>query len=555
MKRLTPVSRYSDIILPRGCDMQPSAWLHEQPDGATVVCRNKLTRHGNAGKRSHNAKSEVKVKFIEFIDMNSAPNGRMEGSHGATYYFNPKFSMILIPNTNDPQYAFKCKHSVLHEFNRSLEDDGLGNISASTCHSWLKESRSYVSIMPLQSDYCDKCKEYKEEISRAQQIANRLKQSGHSFEQCIRDQEQIIVKYTGLLQDHKEEAQNGLEYYKDLVSETHSTYMRISMLEKQPSTPKNTAELNKLKKTFSAFISADYMMGKNLPHWGSSAQPSKTYYMMKLVHGIFGLVDHTSKIKYAYLCDEVAAGPQSTDHTITFFDHFTKVYIDNWVRHLTLCLDNARICKNQYLVAWAVEMVESGRFDSIRFIYLTVGHTKFAPDQLFSSIANTFYNSDVFCIEMLHSIVQQYATSNIFTSRIMLHWRAALTVKYSAVCGITDMRDILVSMKSGKVYASYRKQCFQGDYHLLPNYKFSYYQSLAELQAYEPVKLSDEKIQQLRQQNAKYIKQDVPLYQIPPFLAVVEPSAQHSANPSAQHSANPKVNNDKRQCTLMDRDM
>ena len=230
-----------------------------------------------------------------------------------------------------------------------------------------------------------------------------------------------------------------------------------------------TAELNKLKKTFSAFISADYMMGKNLPHWGSSAQPSKTYYMMKLVHDIFGLVDHTSKIKYAYLCDEVAAGPKSTDHTITFFDHFTKVYIDNWVRHLTLCLDNARICKNQYLVAWAVEMVESGRFDSIRFIYLTVGHTKFAPDQLFSSIANTFYNSDVFCIEMLHSIVQQYATGNIFTSRIMLHWRAALTVKYSAVCGITDMRDILVSMKSGKVYASYRKQCFQGDYHLLPN--------------------------------------------------------------------------------------
>jgi len=31
-------------------------------------------------------------------------------------------------------------------------------------------------------------------------------------------------------------------------------------------------------------------------------------------------------------------------------------------RHLTLCLDNARICKNQYLVAWAMELVEKKRF-------------------------------------------------------------------------------------------------------------------------------------------------------------------------------------------------
>ena len=84
------VSRYSDIVLPLDCDVQPSAWLQEQPDGATVVCRNKLTRHGNSCKISHNAKTE----FIEFVDMNSAPNGRKEGSHGATYYFNPKFSMI-----------------------------------------------------------------------------------------------------------------------------------------------------------------------------------------------------------------------------------------------------------------------------------------------------------------------------------------------------------------------------------------------------------------------------------------------------------------------------
>ena len=142
---------------------------------------------------------------------------------------------------------------------------------------------------------------------------------------------------------------------------------------------------------------------------------------------------------------------------------FRCIYIDKWVRHLTLCLDNARICKNQYLVAWTVELVEKKMFDSVRFIYLTVGHTKFAPDHLFSSIAKTFYNSDVFCIEMLHSIAQKYATSLVFTSRLMQHWKTALEQKYTAIPGITEMRDILVSKKAGKVNVAHRRLCFDGE--------------------------------------------------------------------------------------------
>ena len=73
------------------------------------------------------------------------------------------------------------------------------------------------------------------------------------------------------------------------------------------------------------------MMGKNLPHWGESAQPSKTYYMMKMVYDVFGVIDHSSGKRYAYLCDEHAAGPKSTDHTLTFLDHFIELYIDKWV--------------------------------------------------------------------------------------------------------------------------------------------------------------------------------------------------------------------------------
>ena len=74
------------------------------------------------------------------------------------------------------------------------------------------------------------------------------------------------------------------------------------------------------------------------------------------------------------------------------------------------------ICKNQYLTGWAVEMLTKKRFTSICFIYLTVGHTKFNPDRMFASIAKTFYKSDVFCVQQLNQIPEQYSTSYILTS-------------------------------------------------------------------------------------------------------------------------------------------
>ena len=101
---------------------------------------------------------------------------------------------------------------------------------------------------------------------------------------------------------------------------------------------------------------------------------------MKLVCDVFGIIEHANGKSYTYICDEVAAGSKSTDHTISFFQHFIDTHVDSWVRNITLCLDNARICKN----AWACELVRSGRFDSIRFFYMTVGHTKFKPDRLFA---------------------------------------------------------------------------------------------------------------------------------------------------------------------------
>ena len=70
------------------------------------------------------------------------------------------------------------------------------------------------------------------------------------------------------------------------------------------------------------------MMTKTLPYW---PQPAKTYYQMKLEVDIFGIVDHSGSGKiFTYLCDEIAAGSKSTDHTISFLQHYVNTYLDDW---------------------------------------------------------------------------------------------------------------------------------------------------------------------------------------------------------------------------------
>ena len=73
---------------------------------------NKPEHHGHTGKRSNNAKMEAVLEtFLHFADNSYSPNRRKEGSRGAPYYFNLKFSIIWTLNQGDPQYVFKCNQT------------------------------------------------------------------------------------------------------------------------------------------------------------------------------------------------------------------------------------------------------------------------------------------------------------------------------------------------------------------------------------------------------------------------------------------------------------
>lgn len=109
-------------------------------------------------------------------------------------------------------------------------------------------------------------------------------------------------------------------------------------------------ELDGLKYSFNLVVAADYQMCKLVPYWGLSAQRGSMYYLQKLNHDIFGIVNHAEKSSTVYLFDE-RMGPKNTDHTISYLcDYFSK--LPTWLRHVHLFLDNTSSTnKNCYMMA------------------------------------------------------------------------------------------------------------------------------------------------------------------------------------------------------------
>ena len=69
-----------------------------------------------------------------------------------------------------------------------------------------------------------------------------------------------------------------------------------------------------------------------------SAQPGSTYYLQKLNHDVFGIVNHGSKTSTIYLFDE-RVGPKTTDHTLSYLSDFI-LNLPDWVRRIHLFLDS-----------------------------------------------------------------------------------------------------------------------------------------------------------------------------------------------------------------------
>lgn len=339
------------------------------------------------------------------------------------------------------------KTSLVAEFNRVQTENGRQTCGSTAACEWLKKHRPKVALHPSMTDYCDTCKYMKEQLSRNQAILNRLQQSGNSSEEDIRPLEEKKRKLETELSAHREAATKSRECYNSLTENSRKEWeeiTRLNNLRAQSATEKET--LAALKHCFTLTLSADYQQSKLIPSWGRTEQPGSTYYFQKVSHDIFGIVDHSQNTSAIYLFDE-RIGPKNTDHTISFLTQYWQEFSlkHPWVNRLPIFLDNATSTnKNRFFFSWAMEMVNNRKADHIRICFLIAGHTKFAPDRLFSAIGSKYKSEDVFTIDDLKVICEQNAVTFIEGGDGVFTWRELLGVKYSNFPGVRKLHDFLI---------------------------------------------------------------------------------------------------------------
>lgn len=88
-------------------------------------------------------------------------------------------------------------------------------------------------------------------------------------------------------------------------------------------------------------------------------------------------------------------------------------------------------------MASCIELVQQRVLHYLRVSFMVPGHTKFAPDLLFSQIVKSYYKSD------LHHLVEHFSRVMTDDGGIVRMWREKVGEKYSNLPGIRDLNDFL----------------------------------------------------------------------------------------------------------------
>ena len=281
------------------------AWWKTLDDDEVVEVQYPHEHHGLAGKTSNHSKQEVMAQFLEFVDTNSQPNGRQAGSYSSHFFFHPKFTRIAPPREGEKNYEEKAQSSLVYEFNRIQKGMGRQTCGSTAATEWLKQHQPKVALHPSMTDYCDTCKYLKEQLSRNQAIINHSQQSGSVPEIQVRSLQATKRDLEKELAEHKEIATKSREYYKANTEKCKKEWKEIMRLTNiKPLSKCDREELERTKHCFTLTISADYQQSKLIPSWGKTEQPGSIYYLQKVSHDIFGIVDHSEEKSHVYLFDE-----------------------------------------------------------------------------------------------------------------------------------------------------------------------------------------------------------------------------------------------------------
>ena len=193
-------------------------------------------------------------------------------------------------------------------------------------------------------------------------------------------------------------------YYNQMVKKCRKEWEEISKLSRELNPSQDTVtKLTVAKQTLMLVLSADFQQSKLIPHWDKTEQPGTTYYLQKVSHEIFGLLDHRSEESNFIWVFNETVGPKNTDHTKTFLSQYLEKVTTDFplIRCACIFLDNAvNTNKNRYLFSWAMGPLGLGtcrhaHFGPLPIQLLVGGHTNFAPDCLFSLTGNAYNKADV----------------------------------------------------------------------------------------------------------------------------------------------------------------
>ena len=457
------------VVMPEELEQDFRSWWMNLKREDVVEVKVPHNRHGLAGKVSNSAKTDVKERFLSFIDSNSQPNGRSDDSYGPTQYLIPKFVTIQAPKTEIRNYGERCKTSLTCVFNQLQQESGLPMASSSSISTWLKQLRPRLALYPHKNDYCDTCAGMKNDISAREMSMKRLTQSGSAGEESLLQLESEIASLRESLDEHKKHALESRTSYNEDVCACKTQWQKIGAFDSvEQRTADQEQELQKLKENFVLVLAADYQQSKLVPYWGLSPQPSSTYYLMKMSYDIFGITDHRTDSNYVYVAPETI-GPKNTDHTISYIHHyvFESENVPDWIKRIHLYMDNAcSTNKNRYMIAYCQELVQHKLCNFVRLSFMVAGHTKFCVDRLFSQVATTYNRSDVFNADDLGSVIAAHAPVTFDDGKIVKTWRSVLQKKYSKIDGVRGHRDFVVTkhLVTEKVILRVRPFCYGGPF-------------------------------------------------------------------------------------------
>ena len=110
-----------------------------------------------------------------------------------------------------------------------------------------------------------------------------------------------------------------------------------------------------------------------------------------------------------------------------------------------------------------MEMVSNGTLDHLHISFMIAGHTKFAPDRLFSSIGSAYKAADIFTVDELQSLCARSAQTLIEKGENTLAWRETISTKYSDLPGVRKFHNFLIVMKhDGVAVMKVHEHCYHG---------------------------------------------------------------------------------------------